>query len=168
MRLQLRYRLNADPLIVHCRLCTWCQRQPGAAFAINALTQADRVELLRGYAALIDSPSPSGAGQDIARCPKCRVALWSNCEFAGLRERVRFIRVGTLDVPDRLPPDVHIFTTTKQPCTKQPWVILPKHDHAVDEFYETSKIWSLESLKRGKVLMKSLAADNRQRTSMKG
>lgn len=153
----VRYKVKSDPLIVHCCHCTWCQRQSGAAFAINALIEADCVELLSGDVEVIDTPSPSGAGQDIARCPKCKVAVWSNYEFGGLRERVRFIRVGSLDDPNRLPPDVHIFTTTKQP-----WIILPKDDYAVDEFYDSSKTWSIGSLKRRKSLMKAFAADNRE------
>ena len=53
----------------------------------------------------------SGKGQKISRCPKCRVAVWSN--YAGGGDAVRFVRVGTLDEPDRLPPDVHIFTAVE-------------------------------------------------------
>ena len=41
----------------------------------------------------------------------------------GAGNAVRFIRVGTLDEPDRLPPDIHIFTSSKQP-----WVVLPPND----------------------------------------
>jgi len=39
--------------------------------------------------------------------------LWSNYPQAG--PAVRFVRVGTLDDPDRCPPDIHIFTSSKQP-----------------------------------------------------
>ncbi len=60
-----------------------------------------------------------------------------------LRKFIRFIRVGTLDDPDQLPPDVHIFT-----CSKQPWVILPENDRRVDEFYNTQETWSADSLER--------------------
>src|SRR5258707_6690502 len=37
----------------------------------------------------------SGKGQKIARCPKCRIAVWSN--YSGAGPSVRFVRVGTLD-----------------------------------------------------------------------
>lgn len=63
--------------------------------------------------------------------------------MGGLRERIRFIRVGTLDYPDQLPPDVHIFT-----YSKQPWVLLPKEDRRVEVFYEFKVIWSPESMER--------------------
>ena len=50
--------------------------------------------------------------------------------------RLRFVRVGTLDDPDRLPPDIHIFT-----ASKQPWVVLPPGTPAVPEYYKASEYW---------------------------
>ena len=85
---------------------------------LNALIEADRVTLLAGAPEMVLTPSASGKGQNIARCRFCRVALWSI--YSGAGERFRFVRVGTLDDPDRFPPDIHIFTQSKQP-----WVLLP-------------------------------------------
>lgn len=146
----VRYKMNSKPLIVHGCHCRWCQRQSGASFAVNALVEADQVELTKGEVAEITVESPSGTGQKIARCPKCQIAVWSNyLVFAGsLGELVRFIKVGTLDDPDQFPPDVHIFTSTKQP-----WVVLPPDTQAVDEYYDTQETWSEESLERRSVLL---------------
>ena len=116
------------PLFVHCCHCRWCQRETGTAFALNAMIEADRVELLQGEVELVDTPSSSGKGQKIARCPHCRVALWSH--YAGAGDAVCFVRVGTLDDARRLPPDIHIFTSSKQP-----WVVLPPGTPAVAEYY---------------------------------
>ncbi|HEY8050532.1 MAG TPA: GFA family protein, partial [Ramlibacter sp.] len=107
----VRYRLASGPLYVHCCHCRWCQRETGASFALNALIESERVELLGGEPEVVDTPSNSGKGQLIARCPKCRIAVWSN--YGGFTH-VRFIRVGTLDNPDAFPPDIHIFTGSKQ------------------------------------------------------
>jgi hypothetical protein len=139
----VRYQLTSDPLIVHCCHCLWCQRQTGSAFAINALFVADDVELLKGEikAEMVDSPS--GKGQRIARCPKCDIAVWSNYFMGGIREGIRFIRVGTLDVPDQLPPDVHIYTSTKQS-----WVQLPAGAHVEDSFYDYKTTWTSGNLVR--------------------
>jgi hypothetical protein len=128
-------------MIVHCCHCRWCQRESGAAFALNAMIEADRVRLLEGDIEVVETPSASGKGQRISRCPHCRVAVWSN--YAGSGDAVHFVRVGTLDDPDQLPPDVHIFTSSKQP-----WVILPPHVPAVPEYYKASEIWSAASLER--------------------
>ncbi|HEY7607904.1 MAG TPA: GFA family protein [Alphaproteobacteria bacterium] len=141
----VRYRLTSKPLFVHCCHCRWCQRETGTAFALNAMIEADRVELLKGAPEIVATPSNSGKGQKIARCPVCRVALWSN--YAGTGDAVRFVRVGTLDDPDALPPDIHIFT-----MSKQPWVVLPKGAPAVREYYRRAEHWPAASLARWKAL----------------
>jgi len=105
------------------------------------MIEADRVELRSGAPATIVTPSLSGEGQKITRCPRCQIAVWSN--YAGSGDRFRFVRVGTLDMPDALPPDVHIFT-----MSKQPWVVLPPEVPAVEEFYDRDKVWSAASLAR--------------------
>jgi hypothetical protein len=147
----IRFRLETRPLFVHCCHCRWCQRETGAAFALNAMIEADRVTLLAGEPELVDTPSASGRGQKIARCPKCRIAVWSH--YAGGGTAVSFIRVGTLDQPDHLPPDIHIFTSSKQP-----WVVLPPGVPAVPEYYDRNQHWPKESLARGEALRAKLAA----------
>ena len=148
----VRYRMTTKPMFVHCCHCRWCQRETGASFALNALIEADRVELLKGEIALVDTPSNSGKGQKIARCPQCHIAVWSN--YAGAGDAIRFVRVGTLDEPDRLPPDIHIFTSSKQP-----WVVLAPDTPAVAEYYKAKVYWSDESLERRAALQ---AAKTRQ------
>jgi hypothetical protein len=143
----VRYRMTDRPLFVHCCHCRWCQRESGASFALNAMIEARRVELLAGEPEMVLTPSASGKGQKIWRCPKCRIALWSN--YAGAGEVVRFMRVGTLDDPDRFPPDIHIFT-----ASKQPWVVLSPGTPAVEEYYDRGKYWPPESLARRKEYLK--------------
>ena len=142
----VRYRMTTKPLFVHCCHCSWCQRETGSAFVLNAMIEADRVELLEGEVDVVDTPSNSGKGQKISRCPKCRIAVWSN--YAGGGDAVRFVRVGTLDEPDRLPPEVHIFTQSKQP-----WVVLPPGTPAFEEYYKAADIWPADSLARREVLL---------------
>ncbi len=137
----VRYRLAGRPMFTHCCHCRWCQRETGSAFALNAMIEADRVTLLCGAPEVVHTPSHSGKGQRIARCPTCRVTVWST--YAGAGEAVRFVRVGTLDTPDALPPDIHIFTESKQP-----WVILPEGVPAVPEYYSAAKYWPADSLER--------------------
>jgi hypothetical protein len=138
---QVRYRMTSRPLFVHCCHCRWCQRETGTAFALNAMIEADRVELLSGEPEMLLTPSASGKGQKIWRCPNCRIGVWSN--YSGGGDAVRFVRVGTLDNPDALPPDIHIFT-----MSKQPWVVLPECARVVTEFYDIKKTWPKESLER--------------------
>ena len=142
----VRYRMEAAPLFVHCCHCRWCQRESGASFALNAMIETDRVTVLAGEPEVVDTPSASGKGQLIARCPRCRIALWSH--YAGAGRLAAFVRVGTLDNPDALPPDVHIFT-----ASKQPWVVLPPGMPAFAEFYDRKQLWPAESLARRETLL---------------
>jgi hypothetical protein len=137
----VRYRMTSKPMFVHCCHCRWCQRETGTAFALNAMIEADRVELLSGTPEVVNTPSNSGKGQKIARCPTCRIALWSH--YAGAGDKISFVRVGTLDQPDSLPPDIHIFT-----ASMQPWVTLPPGSQRVPEYYDREKVWPAESLER--------------------
>jgi hypothetical protein len=147
----VRYRIETAPLFVHCCHCRWCQRESGASFALNAMIEADRVTLLGAEPELVDTPSESGYGQIFARCPKCRIALWSN--YAGAGPLVKFVRVGTLDEPDRLPPDIHIFT-----ASKQPWVVIPPGAPAVPGYYEREDYWPPESLARRQAILPQIDA----------
>jgi hypothetical protein len=137
----VRYRLTRKPMYVHCCHCRWCQRETGTAFALNAMIEAGRVVLLSGVPEAVDTPSNSGKGQKISRCPSCRIALWSN--YAGAGDAIHFVRVGTLDEPDRLPPDIHIFTESKQP-----WVTLSPDIPAVAQYYVRAEYWTEESRAR--------------------
>ena len=83
---RVRYRLTSEPLFVHCCHCLNCQRQTGSAFVINALIEADRVELLSGDPEPVAVPRGGGKKQKIWRCPTCQVALFSQYTSA----RVRF------------------------------------------------------------------------------
>jgi len=143
---EVRYRMSSAPLFVHCCHCRWCQRETGTAFALNAMIETDRLTLLQGQPRTVDTPSLSGKGQKILRCPTCEVALWSH--YAGAGERIAFVRVGTLDDPDRLPPDIHIFTESKQP-----WVVLPPGVPAVPQYYRRSEYWPADSLARREALL---------------
>ncbi|HYM26667.1 MAG TPA: GFA family protein [Steroidobacteraceae bacterium] len=141
----VRYELRRAPLIVHCCHCRWCQRETGSAFALNALIESSDLALRAGQPEPVLTPSNSGKGQSIARCPACRVALWSH--YGGF-DVISFVRVGTLDDPDRCPPDVHIYTESKQP-----WVVLPPGARAFPQYYKSAEVWSAASLARRKAVL---------------
>ncbi|MFT3806691.1 GFA family protein [Arenimonas sp.] len=148
----VRYRIQGTPMIVHACHCSWCQRETGTAFALNAIIEADRVALLQGEVEVIDTPSASGRGQKIARCPQCRVALWSNYPTGG--PGIRFVRVGSLDEPGAFLPDAHIYASTKQP-----WLVLPADGAPVfDEFYDPRVVWPQECRDRYVAAQKAAAS----------
>ena len=140
----LRYRLALAPMFVHCCHCRDCQRQTGSAFVINALIETDRVILLSGQLEAVPVPTDSGRPHAIYRCPRCHTAVWS--EYGGV-SALRFVRVGTLDKPAALPPDVHIYTRSKLP-----WVALPQGVPAFEAYYNSRDLWPQASLERRRAI----------------
>jgi len=122
------------------------------------MIESDRVVHLGAEPEIIDTPSNSGKGQKIARCPTCRIAVWSH--YAGAGPVIRFVRVGTLDAPHHLPPDIHIFT-----ASKQPWVQLPTDVPSVPEYYDRKSLWPADSLARHNSLRQQIEAHKQARDS---
>jgi hypothetical protein len=141
----VRYRLDDAPMFVHCCHCRDCQRQTGSAFVINALIETTRVALLSGEPLPHRMPTDSGRPHHIHRCPACGTAVWS--EYGGLAS-LRFVRVGTLDDPSALPPDVHIYTRSKLP-----WVQLPVGVPAFEAYYSARTQWPAASLERRRAIL---------------
>lgn len=135
----VHYFLSDKPLFVNCCHCTWCQRETGSAFVINAIIENDNVHVTKGEIEIINTPSKSGRGQKIARCPQCHVALWSHYS----PRSVSFVRVGTLTQPHNIEPMAHIYTSTKVS-----WVKLPEEVPTFKGFYDIAKQWPKESLAR--------------------
>jgi len=140
----VRFRLQSRPMFVHCCHCKDCQRQTGSAFVLNALIEADRVDLLSGAIKVVRMPTDSGRPHEISRCAVCGTAVWSTY---GGRPAIRFVRVGTLDEPALSPPDVHIYTRSMLP-----WIRLPDGVPAFEEYYDAKLLWPRESLERRKQL----------------
>jgi len=140
----VRYRLESEPLVVHCCHCLNCQRQTGSAFVINLLIESDRVDLLADEPQPVDVPRDDGSRQRIFRCPSCEVAVFS--EYG--RPEVLFVRAGTLDDPSDVTPDVHIYTRSKVP-----WVTLPDGVPAFEEYYDSKQLWPAASLDRLRAAM---------------
>ena len=106
----IRYQLLDKPMFVHCCHCDDCQRLTGSAFVLNAIIETQAIKLLRGKPVAVPVPRENGP-HDIYRCPSCQTAVWSDY---GHKPNIRYVRVGTLDKPGALKPDVHIYTRRKR------------------------------------------------------
>jgi hypothetical protein len=135
----IRYRLQSDPLFIHCCHCRNCQRQTGSAFVINLMIEASHVEMVAGAPQPVEVPRDDGNTQRIFRCPTCQVAVYS--EYG--RPEVRYVRAGTLDQPSEVTPDVHIFTKSKVS-----WLTIPESTPAFEVYYDMEALWPAASLER--------------------
>lgn len=136
---KIRYRVNADPLIVHACHCRQCQRVTGSAFVMNALVEKSEVKLMSGE---VVKHHFADTIHTAFFCPDCATYVWSEYK-SGRFDDCWFIRVGTLDEPDRVPPSVHIFTESKQP-----WVIIPEDAPKFERFYQIGDVWKQSSIDR--------------------
>jgi hypothetical protein len=126
----IRYQLLDKPMFVHCCHCDDCQRLTGSAFVLNAIIETQAIKLLRGNPVAVPVPRENGP-HDIYRCPSCQTAVWSDY---GRKPNVRFVRVGTLDKPGALKPDVHIHTRWKAK-----WLKLPKRTPSFRDYYNNQQ-----------------------------
>lgn len=165
----IRYRMEKAPIVVHCCHCTSCQRETGTAFALNAIIETSLVISLppsgptvpasrtdpckpaypelttppcEAAANFILTPSESGTGQLIARCPRCAVAVWSH--YGGGSKLLSFVRVGTLDRAFEVDPDVHIYVSSKRD-----FVELMDGKPQFEKFYPSrNEVYRLEGVAR--------------------
>ena len=136
----IRYKLTASPLIVHACHCRDCQRITGSAFVINLWIESGFVETDAAPKSF-RLKGGSGNPHDVFFCDQCGAYVWSR--YHGAPGDFLFVRAGTLDTPDAVRPDVHIFTRSKLP-----WVQLPKDTPAFSSFYKINEVWSAESKER--------------------
>ena len=116
---------------------------------LNAIIETQAIKLICGKPVEVPVPRENGS-HDIYRCPKCQTAVWSDY---GHKRNVRFVRIGTLDKPGSLKPDVHIFTRFKVE-----WLKLPKETPAFRNYYDTRKCWPEASFARLKNALRSKTA----------
>jgi hypothetical protein len=141
--LQIRYTVPCRPIYIHACHCRFCQRETGSAFALNAVYEAALVTVTTSTGPeMVQPPTASGNPQTISRCPSCKVAIWSSYGTHG-GDSIHIIRVGTFDNPDLFPPEMHIYTSTKQP-----WVELNGYVPFVAEFYRMPDYWPRQRLQR--------------------
>ncbi|MEN9864764.1 MAG: hypothetical protein RL748_354 [Pseudomonadota bacterium] len=138
---QVRYRLLRNPMFVHCCHCTRCQRETGTPFAHHAMIEFTQMSLLCGEVEYVKVPTDSGNRHWVIRCKSCKTAMWN--EHGSRQAVTRYVRVGTLDQPNLLPPLAHIYVQSKQP-----WLQLDAATPAFAEYYDAAKLWPAASLER--------------------
>jgi hypothetical protein len=137
----VRYKVTAPPLIVHACHCRDCQRLTGTAFVTNMWIERRFVEANDAplYSAMV--PAGSGKPHEVFRCAKCGTALWS--KYHAAPGDTVLLRAGTLDHPESVTPDVHIFIRSKVP-----WLPLPAGARSFEAFYKLPEVWPPESQRR--------------------
>lgn len=138
---EVRYRVDADPIFVNNCHCSLCQRQSGAASAVNAFVEVEHLHLLSGKLREHDVPTGSGKVQTIIRCAACGTAVWSH--YPRLGRLGAAIRVGTLDDGAAIRPDAAIFV-----ADRMDWAALPDGVPVFETSYKPADILPPDRLSR--------------------
>ena len=137
----VRYKLTSTPLIVHACHCRDCQRVTGSGFVINVWIEKEFVQSNGAKLKAFTLSGGTGKDHEVFFCENCGTYLWSR--YAVAPGDCLFVRAGTLDTPEAITPDVHIFTRSKLP-----WIALPPGARAFESIYQIDKVWPTASKER--------------------
>jgi hypothetical protein len=101
----VRYRAAGEPLNQRICHCTLCQKAIGAAFNARLLMRIEDVTISGPYATFHSS-------ENLERgfCQKCGTTIFSRRANIGIG-----LTAGSLDDPSLFMPDMHIWTSSRQP-----------------------------------------------------
>jgi len=104
----VRYTARTEPLMVRACWCRVCQYVAAGNASINVAFPRDAVTIT---GELRDFPSTADSGNHMHRrfCPQCGVHVTSAAEE---RPQLLVIRAGTLDEPQRIAPQLLIWTAS--------------------------------------------------------
>jgi len=126
---------------VHACHCRDCQRLTGGPFVINIWIERSFVAPGPVAPKSFSLSGGSSKRHDVFFCENCGTTLWSRYHIAP--GDTLFVRAGTLDNPEAVTPDVHIFTRSKLP-----WLQLPEGISVFESIYKIDEVWSPESRER--------------------
>lgn len=145
-----RYRLTSLPMVTQACHCRFCRRETSAPYAVKAFIEKTCVEILSGEFQEVTIFPEGDYSHRVVSCVDCLTHLWSIYPGmdGGIGEKVMMIWTGTLDEPERLPPQAHIFVEQKLP-----WVEISESQKAFEGYYpDNSLVWSETALVRRSAL----------------
>lgn len=152
----IRYRLLTSPLFCHACHCGDCQKYTGSAFGLFLNIETYNLSVISPTkpVVVIQEKKPGVKGRFLA-CPKCKTELWGNNVLGAA---VCDLKVGTLDFPSLMEPDLHTFVESKVD-----WVRLPEGAKATPRGYDYREVWPKSSLKRLEVAMARVAQATKEK-----
>ncbi len=112
----ITYTVSAEPLFTYACHCNSCQKRTGSAFSLGLVIATEAMDL-KGALTAWSRVSEQGNTNTRYSCASCGNIIYgigdSNPELAKLQ-------AGTLEDTSAVEPEVHIWTSRKQP-----WLTLP-------------------------------------------
>jgi hypothetical protein len=142
----VRYRLLTSPLYCYACHCIDCQKGTGSAFGLFLNIELYNIKVISPTAPInVAREKKTGLVDRHAICPQCHVELWANNTIG---DAVCDLKVGTLDFPSLMEPDVHCFVESKLD-----WIRLPEGAKSTPKGFRKEEHWPKSSLKRFELCM---------------
>ena len=122
---RIRYEFRGQPRQILACHCEYCQARSGSAFGLSLFLDADAVRITRGELKVYRRTADSGRASETGFCPDCGTQIYGRPEW---RPDTIVVKPGTLDDRSWIRPDIHIWTSRKQP-----WVTIPDGVPALEE-----------------------------------
>ena len=149
----VQYRLLTSPLFCYACHCSDCQKSTGSAFSLSLNIECFNIRILSSTRPVATPRLSKGNIQQYFVCPKCGTELWSNNLWG---EGICDVRVGTLDFPSLMEPDIHSFVDSKLD-----WIVLPEGARTVKQDFG-KEIWPKSSLRRLEICRLRVAEARKQ------
>ena len=104
------------------------------------MIEGSNFNLKKGSLENFIGPSGSGKKHNIKRCKKCGDPIVS---YFGNTEHLAVVKIGSLDRPENVLPQAHIFVSEKLE-----WVELKDTIPKYDRIYDFESTWPVESFER--------------------
>ena len=104
----VRYSIDARPIVTRECWCRVCQYLGAGSSAVNACFPSSALTV-QGQLQDYESTADSGNRMHRRFCPVCGTPMFSAAES---RPHLVFVRVGTLDDPEGVAPDMAIWTAS--------------------------------------------------------
>ncbi|KZM20719.1 uncharacterized protein EKO05_0007927 [Ascochyta rabiei] len=151
----VRYRLLTSPLFCYACHCTDCQKATGSAFSLHLSIEAYNIAIISetkpSLVSITPKPSKPQEVSKRAVCPQCGTLFWSHDNPWGYP--ISDVRIGTLDFPGIMEPDMHSFVGSKLG-----WIDLPRDAKTSKGHYDYKMAWPKSSLKRLEVCLERFEA----------
>lgn len=110
------YSVNADPVFTYACHCRNCQKRTGSAFSMGMVVAAAALEM-KGELTSWSRVSDEGNTNTRYSCARCGNIMYGIGENA---PDLAKLQAGTLEETGTVEPEVHLWTSRKQP-----WLTLP-------------------------------------------
>jgi len=135
------YSIGAKPYVAYACHCTECQKLTASAFLACMHVPVESLTITSGSPVARKRVGDSGNVLETRFCPACGSTLFAKNSS---RPKIRTIHIGTLDHPEVIDINTHIWVKRKLP-----WVSIPEHHRSFEGTVDWTKEYNNQTTTTG-------------------